>query len=58
MLYTIIQEQNKGIEGFLDLCFSFLQRKTDFYYVAEPGDKMGFPPGMTANMVGGIYKKY
>lgn len=26
--------------------FSFLYKKTDFYYEAIPGDKIGFPPGV------------
>jgi hypothetical protein len=35
----------------LDSVYGFLQRRTDFYYEAEPGDKMGFPPGIAETMV-------
>ena len=31
--------------------FSFLQRRTDFYYEAEPMDRMGFPPGYSEQIV-------
>jgi hypothetical protein len=26
-------------------------RKTDFFYECDPGDKMGFPPGVNTKMV-------
>lgn len=26
-------------------------RKTDFFYECDPGDKMGFPPGYSRNLV-------
>lgn len=42
----------------MDTMFSFLQRRTDFYYEAEPGDRMGFPPGYSEQLVGGFYMKY
>ena len=35
-----------GIDGLLETFFSFLLRRTDFYYEADPNDKMGFPPGI------------
>lgn len=44
MLYNICQEAG-GIEGLLDTIFDFMYRRTDFFYEADPGDKMGFPPG-------------
>jgi len=44
MFMTMTQEAG-GLNPFLDCMFSFLQRRTDFYYEAEPGDRMGFPPG-------------
>nr|ACO10778.1 Nuclear migration protein nudC [Caligus rogercresseyi]ACO10898.1 Nuclear migration protein nudC [Caligus rogercresseyi] len=31
IFYTVIKESGGGIQGFLDLFFSFLARKTDFY---------------------------
>lgn len=42
----ITQRSGKGVDGLLSSVFGFLQRRTDFYYEAEPGDKMGFPPGV------------
>ena len=35
----------------MDCFFSFLLRRTDFYYEAAPGAKMGFPPGYAEGMV-------
>lgn len=43
-----------GLNPFLDSVFSFLQRRTDFYYEAEPGDKMGFPPQYSEQLVSRI----
>ena len=51
MLMTITQQAGDGIHGLLDSVFSFLQRRTDFYYEAEPGDKMGFPPKFAEGLV-------
>lgn len=51
MLMTIAKEANGGIHGLLDTMFSFLLRRTDFYYEAEPGDKMGFPPKFAEGLV-------
>lgn len=48
---TICQQAGDGIHGLLDSVFSFLQRRTDFYYEAEPGDKMGFPPKFAEGLV-------
>lgn len=44
--FTIVKETG-GIEGLLHSMFNFLIRRTDFYYEADPGDKMGFPPGFS-----------
>ena len=50
MFMTMTQESG-GLNPFLDCMFSFLQRRTDFYYEAEPGDNMGFPPGYSEQIV-------
>ena len=50
MFMTMTQEAG-GLNPFLDGLFSFLQRRTDFYYEAEPGDQMGFPPGYSEQIV-------
>jgi len=42
----------------LDSVYGFLQRRTDFYYEAEPGDKMGFPPGIAESMVYQYFRNY
>ena len=51
MLMTVTQQAGNGINGLLDTVFSFLQRRTDFFYEAEPGDKMGFPPQYAEGLV-------
>ena len=49
-LYTIAKEAG-GIEGLLGAIFSFLFRRTDYFYESDPGDKMGFPPGVSKKIV-------
>ena len=51
MLMQVTQQAGNGINGLLDVVFSFLQRRTDFFYEAEPGDKMGFPPQYAEGLV-------
>lgn len=51
LLFTITQQTGQGIDGLLNAMFGFLQRRTDFFYQMEPGDKMGFPPGVAESMV-------
>jgi hypothetical protein len=48
---TVTQQAGDGINGILNSVFSFLQRRTDFFYEAEPGDKMGFPPKFAEGLV-------
>ena len=41
-----------GIEPLLDVFFSFLYRKTDFFVVMQKGEtKMGFPEGVAEKLV-------
>ena len=51
LLFTITQQTGQGVDGLLNAVFGFLQRRTDFFYEMEPGDKMGFPPGVSESMV-------
>jgi len=51
MLMGITQQAGNGIDGLLDTVMCFLQRRTDFFYEAEPGDKMGFPPQYAEGLV-------
>lgn len=51
MLMGVTQQAGDGIHGLLDTVFSFLQRRTDFFYESEPGDKMGFPPKFAEGLV-------
>ena len=53
-LFTIVRETG-GLEGLVHSFFSFLGRRTDFFYEADPGDKMGFPPGYAPRMVYNLY---
>ena len=56
--YTEIAKETGSMEKFLESFMSFLVRRTDFFYEADPGDKMGFPPGVCENMIAAIFKKY
>lgn len=56
--YTEIAKEAGSIENFIDSYMSFLQRRTDFFYEADPGDKMGFPPGTAESMLASIFSKY
>jgi hypothetical protein len=51
LLFTITQQTGQGVDGLLNAVYGFLQRRTDFFYEMEPGDKMGFPPGVAESMV-------
>ena len=51
MFLQIVQQIGKGPQGLLGAALGFLKRRTDFFYEAEPGDKMGFPPGYAESMV-------
>jgi hypothetical protein len=44
-------KETGGIEGLLKTFFDFMSRKTDFFYEADPGDTMGFPPGVNTQIV-------
>ena len=56
--YVTIAQETGGINGLFDSMFSFLQRRTDFFYESNPGDKMGFPPGMNVKIMYDLFKKY
>lgn len=66
--FFLIAKESGGIEGLLNSLFSFFLRRTDFYYecniqdlikkIGDPGDKMGFPPGVALNMLANTFKKY
>lgn len=58
LLFAVTQQSANGVHGLLDSVFGFLGRRTDFYYEAEPGDKMGFPPGIAESMVSEINQKF
>ena len=51
LLFNITQQTGQGVHGLLDAVFGFLNRRTDFFYEMEPGDKMGFPPSVAESMV-------
>ena len=53
LLFAVTQQSKGGVHGLLDSVYGFLQRRTDFYYEALPGDKMGFPPQVAESMVSG-----
>ncbi len=50
-----IASETGGIHGLFESMFSFLLRRTDFYYESDPGDKMGFPPGVNVKIMFEIF---
>lgn len=58
LMMMATQQSANGVDGLLDATFGFLQRRTDFFYEAEPGDKMGFPPDVAQSMVHQYFKRY
>jgi hypothetical protein len=58
LLNTVIAEKGQGIYGFFDIMFSFLYRRTDFFYEMAPGENMGFFPTQAEAIVCGYFRKY
>ncbi|CAH8584292.1 unnamed protein product [Schistosoma turkestanicum] len=57
-LLGILQNEGK-LEKFLDVIFGFLMRRTDFYYIMTPEKKnIGFPPGVSIEMILKAYEKH
>lgn len=50
-LFITVCKEVGGIEGLLKAFFDFMLRKTDFFYECDPGDSMGFPPGVNTRIV-------
>ena len=57
-LYASIAQEVGGLEGLFNSMFSFLLRRTDFFYESDPGDNMGFPPGVNEKMLFKIFNQY
>ena len=47
-----------GIEPLFDTLFSFLYRKTDYFHVMKPGDKIGFPAGKAQQLLLNSFSKF
>lgn len=56
--YTEIARECGSMDKLIDSFMSFLQRRTDFFYEADPGDHMGFPPGACETMIASSFKRY
>lgn len=57
MLFMIAQDLG-SIDRILFEFFGFLQRRTDFFVLANPGDIAGFPPGVAEQMVFKTFQHY
>ena len=58
-LFLGVLQNCEQIEPFLEVVFSFLARRTDFFRVMHrKSDKMGFPPGVAEQMVSKVYIKF
>ena len=56
-LFFGILQNCEQIEPFLDVVFSFLARRTDFFCLMHSKtDKMGFPPGVAEKMVLKVFR--
>ncbi|XP_053125911.1 nudC domain-containing protein 3 [Hemicordylus capensis] len=48
-----------NVQEFLRILFGFLYRKTDFYrLLQQPGDRLGFPPGVAKSMTLAAFKNF
>lgn len=48
-----------NVQEFLNILFGFLYRKTDFYrLLLQPGDRLGFPPGVAKSMTVRAFKSF
>ena len=57
-MFLMLAQELGGITQIFEGLFSFLKRRTDFFVLANPGDKVGFPPGVAEQIIFSIYKKY
>ena len=53
-----IAGQAGGIEPLFDTLFSWLYRKTDYFHVMKPNDKMGFPEGVAEKLLLRNFRRY
>ena len=54
-----ILSHEAAVQPFIDVIFSFLSRKTDFYRTMKTKEQsFGFPPGVAEKMVMNSFKKY
>lgn len=57
-MFLMLAQELGGITQIFEGLFSFLKRRTDFFVLSNPGDKVGFPPGVAEQIIFSIYKKY
>lgn len=57
LLFMVAQETG-SIEGVIDAFFGFLRRRTDFFVLANPGDRVGLPPGVSEHLIFQCYQRY
>lgn len=57
-LLAMILKEAGGFAGFMEGFFGFLRRRTDFFAYALQGDRMGFPPGTSEQLLFSHYMKY
>ena len=50
-LYFNIMKETGGVTGLINSLFSFLFRRTDFYYEGDPGVKIGSPSDTPSKLV-------
>lgn len=47
-----LAQRAQGLDGMLDMIFSFFERRTDLFHVMQDkNSRMGFPPGVSEKMV-------
>lgn len=58
-IFLDIAQQQGSIENFLDVIFSFLQRRTDFFHeMTSTADTIGFPKGRAKEIIQTAFSKH
>lgn len=57
-MFFMIAQDLGSIQSIMNEFFAFLKRRTDFFVLSNPGDKVGFLPGQSESIIWNIYKHH